>query len=80
MEDTTKIDLLTVQINIMRLSMYVDSLTTIMVHKGIMEEEEHLEAKEIYQHLLQSNKELKMLEAELEVAKARMKKPNTLLN
>ena len=45
-----------------------------------MEEEEHLEAKEIYQHLLQSNKELKMLEAELEVAKARMKKPNTLLN
>lgn len=60
--------------------MYVDSLTTIMVHKGIMEEEEHLEAKEIYNHLLQSNKELKMLEAELEVAKARMKKPNTLLN
>lgn len=80
MEDTTKIDLLTVQINIMRLAMYVDSLTTIMVHKGIMEEEEHLEAKEIYQHLLQSNKELKMLEAELEVAKARRKKPNTLLN
>ena len=60
--------------------MYVDSLTTIMVHKGIMEEEEHLEAKEIYNHLLQSNKELKMLEAELEVTKARMKKPNTLLN
>lgn len=80
MEDTTKIDLLTVQINIMRLAMYVDSLTTIMVHKGIMEEQEHSEAKEIYHHLLQTNKELKMLEAELEAEKMRMKKPNTLLN
>lgn len=80
MDEVDKFNLLTIQINTMKLAMYVDSITTMLVHTGILTEEEFKETKEIYNNLQERNKDLKLLQDELEQCRLRMRKSKSLLN
>lgn len=80
MDEVDKFNLLTIQINTMKLAMYVDSITTMLVHTGILTEEEFKETKEIYNNLQERNKDLKLLQEELEQCRLRMRKSKPLLN
>lgn len=80
MDEVDKFNLLTIQINTMKLAMYVDSITTMLVHTGILTEEEFKETKEIYNNLQERNKDLKLLQEELEQCRLRMRKFKSLLN
>lgn len=72
--------LITLQINVLRLAMFIDSLTTILTANGSLSTDEYEEVKSIYYYLMSTNKEIKDLEEQLELYRSKLKVRKETLN